>query len=578
MLVGATATAVGILAPGCNQGLHDIDARAQKLLDERSAQVGGGAVSPRRTPPPADVPSDKALTAKKIPTVNPDASELQYEPAHDAGEVAARLQSYAERAQTPPAGEPPMQLDLNTALRIGQQSASEYLTAEEDYILTAIQVLIERHLWSPRLFNDTTATVSGVGDHGDFQSALKVINELKVAQRLPYGGQVEASWVWQATEQLREQASGRYQQSSELVLSGTVPLLRGAGLVAQEDLIQAERNLIYAARNFEAFRRDFLLNISKDYFDLLLTKAQIRNQQSQVKALSDIERGEIARFEAGRIAAFKKNIASNDVLGATQALASAQESFILQLERFKIRLGIPSERVVELSETVLDIPEPQVTLETAVASAMEYRLDLQNRRDQVNDVRRAVKNARNNLLPNLDLNGRVGIPTDPRAREGGVLFQPRDLDYQASVTFGAPLDREAERLTLRQQTIILQQRERDYERFRDELAVGVRQAVRNIDLARFQLRLAEERVQINKLRQKEIELKAAEVDTQTKVDAANNLQASESARDSALAALRTAILTYLRDSGQLRVARDGTFIPLPGMEKPPLPQPAAGNG
>lgn len=567
---------VGFCIAGCNRGLQDIDARAQKLLNERTAMINGGAVPPERAPASPNVAASPTMTSKVVPTTNPAAGELKYEPADEARDVAARLEAHAQGTKAQPGAAPSLVVDLESAFRIGQQSASEYLTAEEEYILAAIRLLIERHLWSPRLFNDTSVTVSGVGNEGDFRSAVRVVNDLRVTKRLPYGGAVEAAWVWQATEQLRETIGGRYRQSSELVLSGSIPLLRGAGLVAQESLIQAERNLIYEARNFESFRRDFLLDVARDYFDLLLARAQIRNLESQVAALRRIERGEIARFEAGRITEFRKNIASNDVLEAIERLAGANESYILALDRFKIRLGIPAERTIELTEDVMNLPEPEVSLEEATRQALAYRLDLQNRRDQLDDARRGVKNARNDLLPDLNLAANVGIPTDPRAREGGLLLQPEDLDYQASVTFGLPLDREIERLQLRQSVIEFGQRERSYLRFRDEVAIGVRQAVRNIDVARFQLTLAEKRVEINRRRVQEIELKAADVDTQTQVDAANQLQSSESARDRALADLRTAILTYLRDSGQLRVARDGTFQPLPGMENKPPAAPGPG--
>jgi outer membrane protein TolC len=208
-----------------------------------------------------------------------------------------------------------------------------------------------------------------------------------------------------------------------------------------------------------------------------------------------------------------------------------------------------------------------------VERALTYRLDLQNRRDQVDDARRGVANARNAILPDLNLAGHVGVPTDPRAREGGLLVQPEDLNYSASVTFGLPLDRDIERLQLRTAIIGYQQRERDLSLFRDQIAIDVRQSVRNIDLARFQLRLAEQQVEINQRRVYELTIRQDEVDTRTKVDAANSLQSAQASRDAAITRLRNAILDYLRQSGQLRVKRDGTFEPLPGMEgAPPKPQ------
>ena len=57
-----------------------------------------------------------------------------------------------------------------------------------------------------------------------------------------------------ATEDLHRKVSGEGIQSAEIILEADIPLLRGAGNVAREDRIQAERDLIYAAREFERFR------------------------------------------------------------------------------------------------------------------------------------------------------------------------------------------------------------------------------------------------------------------------------------------------------------------------------------
>src|SRR5438552_541530 len=103
-------------------------------------------------------------------TVNPSASDLRLRPAEESRDVAARLEAYDKRAERGE-GEAALRLTLEDAFRQGQRTASEYLTAEEEYILAAVRLLMERHLWGPRLFNDTSATVSGQGTEGDFRSA-----------------------------------------------------------------------------------------------------------------------------------------------------------------------------------------------------------------------------------------------------------------------------------------------------------------------------------------------------------------------------------------------------------------------
>jgi outer membrane protein TolC len=461
---------------------------------------------------------------------------------------------------------------LEEALRVSQSKGRELLSAQEQYILSAISLLSERHLWGPRFFNDTGLTLNGSGDDGNFTHALDIINTLRVTKRLPSGGEVEARWVWDATEQLRETAGGRYTQASSIVLAGNVPLLRGAGTIARESLIQAERDLVYQARSFERFRRTYLVSIAQDYFGLLQTRASIVNQERQLRSLQEFGRATRARVDAGRLQAFETAITDNRIASAQSALASLRESYTLALDRFKVRLGLPIEEAIDVSEALPTIPEPDILdLDRVATTALEYRLDLQNARDQVDDSRRAVRNADNNRLPDLDLNASVTVPTDPDDRQGGVSFSPNDTSYRVGANLSLPLDRRIETLSLRASQVRLARAERDYTQRRDEIVVSTRSAARNVELTRFRLNLAEQQVEINKRRLRAQKLQEDAVSPQTIVDTENELLQAENDRDAARADLRSAILQYLLESDQLRVKRDGTLDPLPGMEIAPTP-------
>ncbi|MCG3123861.1 MAG: hypothetical protein GIKADHBN_02289 [Phycisphaerales bacterium] len=565
---------------GCGSETSD-DARLRDLIHRESEILGRETLAPTRDVAGNDLGKSRiSEDLEKSPaTVNPNADELTFTPISENRDVAERLESYAREvlgAQAAGIKEseapttPLMPIDLRDAFRLAQTSAREFKTAEEEYILAAIRVLIERHRWGPRLFNDISAVASGFGTDGSYQSAVEVINDLRVTQRLPAGGEVEARWVWNATEQLREQATGRYRQSSAIVLGGNIPLLRGAGDVAQEDLIQTERDLVYQARTFERARRILLVDIARDYFDVDQTRALIVNQVQQIESLREFERQTKALVDAGRKPQFDYNDARNRVLSGVASLANLREQYILQLDRFKVRLGIPLDTRIEVLPLELQLPEPDTTLQDATQAALEFRLDLQNERDRVEDARRAVRNARNNVLPDLDLAGNVRIPTDPDVREGGLNFDPEELNYEAGVTFGLPLDREIERLQVRSSIIQFEQTQRRYDRFRDEVVVSVRSSLRGIDLARFQLQLAEQQVQITEQRLQEQLLKADELDTRKRLEAEDDLLSARNNRDQAMNDLRTAVLNYLLQSDQLRVARDGTIQPLPGMTAAPM--------
>lgn len=558
---------------------ESVDARVDRLVQQaseranvnRAPELSREVVDEAREPIFGDENAlVKAGRVKRPATVNPSVDALQYSPAAEDRDVRATLESYSDRyggkIEGPGVAAPDaVMLSIEESLRQAQRTSTEFLGAQEDYIISAIRLLQERHLWGPRLFNDTTLALAGSGVEGDYDHALDIINTLRVNQRLPNGGSVEARWVWVATEQLRQTAGGRYRQSSELVLAADVPLLRGAGDVAQESLIQAERELVYSAREFERFRREFLVDIATDFFGLLEARARIMNQQQQIESLNQLVNSTQARVRAGSLQPFETDIAESRLLSGEANLESLREFYILAQERFKIRLGLSPDARVVVSEEIPVIPEPDVLPDDASRIALEYRLDLQNRRDRVEDSWRAVANARNDLLPDLDLSGQVGIPTDPDAREGGLAISPDDLDYRAAITLSLPLDREGERLQLRSQIIVAERSQREYERSRDEVVVDARSAVRAVELARFSLMLAERQVQINERRRESQLLRAAEVDAQTRIDTENALLQARIDRDRSVTELRTAVLRYLLATDQLRVARDGSFEALPGM-------------
>lgn len=574
LILGAILTiGASLAAPtGCSSGMEQIDRRLSKVLGESAAQSNLNT-APRLKAPTTGPTRRRGLYQENPTTNNPDPAQLTYEeldrgtPGTDeiVEGLNTRLRNFALAAGGIGADNV-LTLSLRDALKLAQRQGREYLSAEEEYILSAIRLLVERHRWGPRLFNDTSVGFRGTGDEGRFNNSVNIVNTLRATQRLPYGGDLEARWVWDATEQLRSRVSEQYQQSSALILDANIPLLRGAGMVAREDRIQAERDLVYAARDFENFRREYFVSIAQDYFRLIQTVYELQNRLVQLENLELFVAQQQALYEAGRRTEFNVNEARNDLINARSSLASSREQYTLQLDRFKIRLSIPVEQPVQLVAATIEVPEPSTTIDAATASALAYRLDLQNRQDQYADSERGVLNARNQLLPDLDLSGGVRIPTDPDQREGRFSIDPDESSWDAALTLSLPLDRRIERLQLRQALVQLERSRRSLDEFVDNVVLEARRRTREIDLARFRLELAEASVQINQRRLKEQQLKADAVDTRTRLRTETDLLNSKNARDQALTDLRIAILNYLEAIGQLRVSADGVIDPLPGMQ------------
>ncbi|MCC6284399.1 MAG: TolC family protein [Phycisphaerales bacterium] len=544
--------------------MRAIDARTRALMDERSRLVGPDALPPTRELSDRSrvQPGDRARAPA---TNNPGADELGFRQAAADRDVAASLRTFSDAEMV--LGPEAQRMDLRGAWLQVTRTGREYLSAEEEYILAAISLLIERHRWTPRLSNDTSVDVSADGEDFHYPTTLSVVNTLRATRRLPFGGEAEARWVARAAQQLSTVATDGYVQSSEIVLSANVPLLRGFGRdIAQESLVQSERDLVYAARNFEQSRRQVLVDIARDYFDILQTQAQIVNRELQLKSQERFLESTKEKVEAGRLRGFQQRLVENQVLQAQSSLASLREQSILQMERFKIRLGLAPSDEVEVLPFDLPLPEHATNPDQASEAAMAYRLDLQNRRDQLADARRAVEIARDQLRAdlNLDVSGTLG--TDNDRDVGGLRFDPGDADYSAGLTLSLPLDRRIERLQLRQSLIQAEQAQRSYEEFRDNVLVDARRSVRSVELSRFQLRLAEEQVTITESRLEEQQINEDTVDPQQRIDTELELLNARNARDQAVTDLRNAVLDYLLQTGQLRVAPDGSIKPLPVLE------------
>ena len=548
-------------ATGCQSPFEIIDTRTTALLTDTNDDLGANTVTPRLewvTGSQPDKFRSDALHDYTPSTVNPAADQLRFTADGDTESVMRRLEVFAEV--------PADAIDMNLVdvLVYAVANSREYRFAEEDYLLEALRLISERHLWGPRLFNNTALDIITIGNDGLYDSSVRLVNDLRVTQRLPYGGEISASLLASTTRDLHDHVAGNT-QSLDVLFALDIPLLRGAGWVAREPLLQAERNVVYAARFFERFRREFVVNITTDFLQLVVQQQAIRNAQENVTMLEGFEVRELALAAAGRAPPFEAAQAAQATLTQRNTLNDQQEGYRLTLDRFKVRIGMPEEQPVNIVASSPRLPVPQVDLTDAVRAAMAYRLDLQNSRDAIDDSRRDVNNARNDLLADLDL-AASAVPTGIFDDSTGLNFDLQDTTYRASIVFGLPIDRTIERSNLRQSQVDLERSVRAYERFRDTVAVEVRAAARNIDRALFSKSLQEENVRVSRLRLAQIDAAPDRANARDRTEGAQQLLRAQDTYLRARRDLQIAILAYLLDSGQFRLNPDGTIQLLNGME------------
>ncbi|MFQ5414571.1 MAG: TolC family protein [Phycisphaerae bacterium] len=457
---------------------------------------------------------------------------------------------------------------ISDALAYAMRHARELQDAKEDLYLAALDLTLERHLWTPQFVASVRADYADAGRTGDFDRTLSIVSDVSVSQRLPYGGEVVARVVDSLMRDLGTRVTTGEPMSA--ILSADIPLLRGAGRVAFESRYRAERELIYAVRTYERFRRAFLVDIAGDYFDLQQAKVAIENAQMNLAGnqatydeAADRERlGQATNiFDARRALSFARR--------AESTLVTARERYATAVDRFKIRIGMPVTTPLDVVDQKNDVESravdallPDVDEETAIATALRYRLDLRNSADRLDDGRRGVMIAKNRILPDLGFTGSMTVDGD-RTQNVSFTFGDEDTTWRAGLRLDVD-DRKTERNAYRASLVLLRRAERDHERFADAVRADVRRARRQLVRQRMVRDIEAFNVEENVFREAAAtaQVQAGLADNQDLVDARNDLLDARNNLAGATADYRNAILEFRRDTGTLRIDDDGRWVVL----------------
>lgn len=562
----ALLAALGCLSlVGCYGSMDQLDQQVAEMIAERQRlSLGQEGVSDASVGSPADLNQPQSIYDEQPATNNPAAADLPARSKPPEGQARSA-------DDTPPLSEA-IELDLPSLLAYSIKQAPEYRSEKERLFLATLSLIIERHLWGPRFFNTLSADLTGTPESGDYDTALDIVNDFTVSQRLPYGGTASVSALVNYTNLLQQSSTNTSPdelQSSGINASINLPLLRGAGQVAREDLIQAERDLIYAVREFERFRREFFVDISNTYFSLLRQQRRILNQELQIEGLERLAEEQAKLLEAGRIPGFEAADAEAQVLFGQSDLASVLDSYASALDSLKLRIGMPVTQPIEIMPAEIEVPSPALDPAESIKIGQSVRLDLQTTADQVDDARRSVKIARNELKGDLDLNAGVDLNSDSNRDIDGVDLELGDSDFNVGLEYSVPLDRKIEFAQYRSSLVDLERSERDYRLARDRVALDIRDASREIERATLTLDLQGRNVLLAERRLENVKIlrRRGEVPPRRLIEAEEDLLDARNERDEALADLQTSVLNYLLQTGQMRIDAQGRWLS-PGKLRP----------
>jgi len=463
---------------------------------------------------------------------------------------------------------PSGRITLARAVAVATTRSREYQTRKESLYTTALDLTRQRHDYVAQWFGTIDAGYS----HDEFDESVGAGGHAGFDQLLADGTQIGLSI---ATDWL-EYLTGDAGTSLGSVLSATIsrPLLRGSTkAVVQENLTQAERNVLYEIRSFSRYRKEFVVSIVNDYLRTLQSLDQVENAENNYQRLQAAYDEASLKAEAGKLPRFEADQTKQRMLQARDNLAQSQRRYQQFLDGFKLTLALPVDAQIELDPAVLDeiaamnITEPDFPVADAVEVALNTRLDLATSYDSVDDARRKVNVTEDALRARLDLVAGANVNSTEDTQAARLRFH--EGDYSISMLLDLPLDKLTERNAYRRSLINYLQVQRDYEEAVDLVKLDVRNAYRGLIEAarRYQiqknsLELAQERVNSTALL-----LQAGRVQSRDLLDSQDDLLAAQNEATSTLVNYMLAKLSFYRDIGILNVKPDGLWQSLEKQEE-----------
>ena len=430
-------------------------------------------------------------------------------------------------------------LSLEKALEIAVNHSPSYQDRKEDLFLSALKLTLARHQFSPIFSGGGTIINKGVhaelsADPGN-SGASSVTDTL--AEQYRAHGSAGVDWLIRdigrisvaATTDFTRFVTGGGQSigGSSLGASLTRPLLRNAGFKREvENLTQADRDLLYAMREFTRYRKTFSVGIASDYYSILNQRDQVRNSYVSLKnSRGNVERGRSLASE-GRMSQSDLGRLEQSGLSRESSWISAVRSYKTALDSFKISLGVPVKTRLLLDDRELDrlkIENPEIGIEDAIRVADAARLDLQTSADKSADAQRRVSLAAEGLKPQLDLQAGGSLAGARTYALPGLNASNYQWNGGAIVDLG--LDRKAQRNDYRSALIDFERAKRALKQDRDQVELAVRESYRSLEKSKRDYEIYQRGVELAQRRVEEQELRAelGLAKAQDQVDAQNDL-------------------------------------------------------
>lgn len=574
------------------------------VADEKAARVLGavqrdvtGREEPVQIETPAQTLRRRLLLDQGLTVFNEASLGIRDLSTNAYWNGAERLQASDRDDSLPLGTNRVLTIGLKDAVQIAARGSRDYQGRKESLFTAALGLDLENQKFRTTFTGMMNASVDSSESEGERETRYGEANKVGASRTFADGTQLSSAIAVDLAGMLSGEKTSSWGLLADASIS--IPLMRGSGrLVNMESLTQAQRDLVYTIREFEQYKRDFMVGIASAYLNVLLTKRMLVNEEENYKRVIISTRRSRRMADANRMSPSDFDQSRQSELSARNSWISAFESYDASLEAFKGQLGLPPDARIDLADQ--DLEELQAYVEKfaktelgeydageaaaplalerpksvdeagalkdqvdrAIALAVENRLDFRSNIDRIEDAQRQVLIAEDALRAEVTLGGRASAGEGAKAGsdENGE-FNLGEAVFGSTLSIDLPFERTAERNAYRGSLIQLEGAVRAYQAAEDALKESVRAAIRSLRETREQLKiqylavsLAERRVRNNDLL-----LQAGRAEMRDVLEAQAALLSAQNALFSAIRSYRVRELELQKELGLLEVTIDGVW-------------------
>lgn len=379
-------------------------------------------------------------------------------------------------ASAPASAQPPSTLTLEQA--VGEALArNERLVNQADSITQAdLGLRLARNTFRPKV----TPNIFGSFGRTDVSSQTYRVD---VSQKLVTGTELRL-----AAGTVSAQIPGQPGTSdgdllfynADTTLTLTQPLLRGFGrTVARRSLTNAELRRADADRQQSMAEQQVAVDVAAAYYRVVSQQAFVEVARQSLERARRLREASEAKLDAGLVSQL-------DVLRSQQLVAQAEIQFFdsqAAVEEARDRLAFLMGRTTnERFEVEAGIPRPPsdpIDVAQATTLALGNRLDLQSRMASRDDAENQIRFARNQLLPQVDVN--LALTRRETAPSFRSSFGMDGYQFATFFTVAMPVDRTAQQVDYQAAILDRDRRRREVTTLERQIADDVRQAIRERD-------------------------------------------------------------------------------------------------